>query len=145
MIRVITNLKEVVAIYGITHQNKEEEEHAQKALLIELTEIEVNSNQIYISHGSQKIARKSFRKFYIQLRLHFNNIYQNKMEQENVVILKFHEIFKNLEEIYRDLQNPFGINHPIKKELQNNLQFLDDSLAWPYIHVKYGIIKDPFI
>ena len=110
MISVLTNLHEAVATYGIVHQNNEEEDQAQNALLIALSEIEINLNQLYISHGSHKMARKSFRNFYSQLRPVFNKTYHQKKQKINTVILKFHEIFKNLEDIYHEDMN---LNEPL--------------------------------
>lgn len=134
MIRVLTNLGEAVAIYGIIHQNKEEDKRAQKALLNALTEIEIDSNHMYISHSNHKMARQSFRTFYSQLRLLFNIIYRKKHKQVDPIILKFHKLFTTYEDIYSqdmDLHEPLSEYQYqlLKEEIIGKLPAIKEALS----------------
>ncbi|MCW2260320.1 MULTISPECIES: hypothetical protein [Sphingobacterium] len=133
MIRVLTNLGVAISAYGILHQNKEEDEQTQKELLEALKEIEIDSNHMYISHGNHKMAQKSFRIFYSQLRLFFDRIYLKKNTEVDPVILKFHELFQTYENIYSqdmDLEEP--LTHYqlqlLKVEIMEKFPALKDSL-----------------
>ncbi|MCS3557662.1 MULTISPECIES: hypothetical protein [unclassified Sphingobacterium] len=133
MIRVLINLGEAIAVYGILHQNKEEDEQTQKALLDALKEIEINSNHMYTRYGNHKMAQKSFRIFYSQLRLLFNIIYRKKNQQVDSVILKFHELFQTYEDIYShdmDLEEPLTHyqHHLLKVEIMGEFPTLKDAL-----------------
>ncbi|MEJ5146891.1 hypothetical protein [Sphingobacterium sp. MYb388] len=105
MISVLTNLRELIAAYGIPHLNKEDDEQIEKDILASLKDIEIDSHTRYLSHGSREMAQQSFRIFYSQLRRMFNIIYRKKNHQADLIILKFHELFKTYEDIYSQDMN----------------------------------------
>lgn len=100
MISVLTNLREAISAYGIPHLNQDEDEQIEQALLAELAEIENNSHLRYFNHDNREMVQESFRTFYSQLRRMFNIIYRKKNQQVDLIILKFHELFKTYEDIY---------------------------------------------
>ena len=105
MISVLTNLRELIAAYGIPHLNKEEDEQIDQDLLAALKDIEINSHTKYLSHGNRELVQQSFRIFYSQLRRMFNIIYRKKNQQVDLIILKFQELFKTYEDIYSQDMN----------------------------------------
>lgn len=105
MISVLTNLRELIAAYGIPHLNKEEDEQIDQDLLAALKDIEINSHTKYLSHGNRELVQQSFRIFYSQLRRMFNIIYRKKNQQVDSIILKFQELFKTYEDIYSQDMN----------------------------------------
>ncbi|GEM65974.1 hypothetical protein SF1_39560 [Sphingobacterium faecium NBRC 15299] len=109
MISVLTNLRELIAAYGIPHLNKEEDEQIEQDLLSALNDIEIHSHTRYLSHGNRELVQQSFRIFYSQLRRMFNIIYRKKNRKVDLIILKFHELFQTYEDLYSqdmDLEEP---------------------------------------
>lgn len=109
MISVLSNLRELIAAYGIPHLNKEEDEQIEQALLAALKNIEIHSHTRYLSHGNRELVQQSFRIFYSQLRRMFNIIYRKKNRKVDLIILKFHELFQTYEDLYSqdmDLEEP---------------------------------------
>ena len=109
MISVLTNLRELIAAYGIPHLNKEEDEQIEQDLLAALNDIEIHSHTRYLSHGNRELVQQSFRIFYSQLRRMFNIIYRKKNRKVDLIISKFHELFQTYEDLYSqdmDLEEP---------------------------------------
>lgn len=109
MISVLSNLRELIAAYGIPHLNKEEDEQIEQDLLAALNDMEINSHTRYLSHGNRELVQQSFRIFYSQLRRMFNIIYRKKNRKVDLIILKFHELFQTYEDLYSqdmDLEEP---------------------------------------
>lgn len=140
MIRVLTNLRELIATYGIPHLNKEEDEQMEQDLLAALTDMEINSHTRYLSHGNRELVQQSFRIFYSQLRRMFNIIYRKKNQQVDLIILKFHELFKTYEDIYSQDMN---LEEPLtdyqyqllKTELQEKFPALKEALLQKKIEI----------
>ncbi|MCW2263753.1 MULTISPECIES: hypothetical protein [Sphingobacterium] len=133
MISVLTNLRELIAAYGIPHLNKEEDEQIDQDLLASLKDIEIDSHTRYLSHGNRELVQQSFRIFYSQLRRMFNIIYRKKNQHVDLIILKFHELFKTYEDIYSQDMN---LEEPLtdyqyqllKIELQEKFPTLKEAL-----------------
>ncbi|MEN5378762.1 hypothetical protein [Sphingobacterium kitahiroshimense] len=133
MISVLTNLRELIAAYGIPHLNKEDDEQIEKDILSSLKDIEIDSHTRYLSHGNRELVQQSFRIFYSQLRRMFNIIYRKKNHRADLIILKFHELFKTYEDIYSQDMN---LEEPLtdyqyqllKIELQEKFPTLKEAL-----------------
>lgn len=141
MIRVLTNLGDLIGAYGIPHQNQEEDEQIEQALLAALTKIGVDSHIQYLNHGSRELSQQSFRIFYSQLRRTFNTIYSKKNRQVDLIILKFHELFQTYEDIYSqdmNLEEPLADYpyHLLKIELQQKFPALKEALSQKKIWVQ---------
>lgn len=140
MISVLTNLRELIAAYGIPHLNKEEDEQIEQDLLAALNDIEIHSHTRYLSHGNRELVQQSFRIFYSQLRRMFNIIYRKKNRKVDLIILKFHELFQTYEDLYSqdmDLEEPLTDYQYqlLKAEITEKFPLLQETL------LKKGIWK----
>lgn len=140
MISVLTNLRELIAAYGIPHLNKEDDEQIEKDILASLKDIEIDSHTRYLSHGNRELVQQSFRVFYSQLRRMFNIIYRKKNYRADLIILKFHELFKTYEDVYSQDMN---LEEPLtdyqyqllKTELQEKFPTLKEALLEKKIEI----------
>ncbi|WP_447767939.1 hypothetical protein [Sphingobacterium faecium] len=140
MISVLTNLRELIADYGIPHLNKEEDEQIEQDLLAAINDMEIHSHTRYLSHGNRELVQQSFRIFYSQLRRMFNIIYRKKNRKVDLIISKFHELFQTYEDLYSqdmDLEEPLTDYQYqlLKAEITEKFPPLQDAL------LKKGIWK----
>lgn len=107
MVSTLSNLKKALRAYK--NPLFDQEFDRDKELLAALIDLEFKSNPLYTCDIETITNLSSFQIFYSQLRSIFNFVYHKKNKQVDSIILKFHDLLKQFEDILHDSMDMKGL------------------------------------
>ncbi|AIM37015.1 hypothetical protein KO02_10145 [Sphingobacterium sp. ML3W] len=143
MVSTLTNLKKALTAYN--NPQFDQEFDRDQELLAALIDLEFKSNPLYTCDIETITNLSSFQIFYSELRSIFNVVYHKKNKQVDPIILKFHDLLKQFEEICRKSMDMRGLLSDYQYDLLKTEilgKFPEIKVALYKKHIPYLFIFD---